>query len=63
MTLDDFCKLRYGRADPDYRPTKSHRDTVSWMCRNKTLPAWKVGRRWEIDDGVFERSGAAPLQR
>lgn len=61
MTLDEFCKMRYGRADPDYKPTKSHRDTVSWMCRNKTLPAKKVGRRWEIDDGVFDirESGAA----
>ena len=47
MNLDAYCRLRYGLADGE-KPTKSQRNTVSAMCRDGVLDAFKSGRRWLI---------------
>lgn len=53
MTLDGYCRIRYGLRD-DEAPTKAQRNTVSRMCRQGTLPAFKSGKRWFIKDGRFD---------
>lgn len=49
MSVDAYCEIRYG---PDFRKSKesvkSKRDTVSKMCREGTLDAFKSGSRWLI---------------
>ena len=49
VTIDRYCTLIYG-ADFAKSPEsiKSKRDTVSRMCRDGVLDAFKVGRRWLI---------------
>lgn len=47
MTIDSYIDLVYG---PQETPEllKSKRDTVSRMCRDGVLDAFKTGRRWLI---------------
>ena len=49
LSVDAYCEMVYG---PQFRVSdksiKSKRDTVSRMCRDGTLDAFKVGRRWLI---------------
>ena len=47
VNVDDYCRIRYGLRE-GAAPTKAQRNTVSWMCRNGTLDAFKSGRRWLI---------------
>ena len=49
-TVDEYCALVYGaKWDMDEKSKKSKRDTVSRMCRDKTLKSRKAGRRWLIE--------------
>ena len=49
MTIDEFCSTVYGPGwDSEPEKKKSKRDTVSRMCRDGVLDAFKVGRRWLI---------------
>lgn len=49
LSLDAYCELVYG---PQFRASeksiKSKRNTVSRMCRDGALDAFKSGRRWLI---------------
>lgn len=50
MTVDAFCAMVYGpNWDATDKSRKSKRDTVSRMCRDGTVEARKVGRRWLIE--------------
>lgn len=52
MTLDQYCQMRYGLGDK--RPTKAQRNTVSQMCRDGRVKAFKSGRRWLVDEGRID---------
>ena len=52
ITLDQYCRIRYGLGSGE-TPTKAQRNTVSKMCRDKVVPAFKSGRRWFINDERF----------
>lgn len=43
-----FCRWYY-ELEGGEEPTKSQVNAVSKMCRDGTLPAFKVGRKWFID--------------
>lgn len=49
ISLDAYCEIRYG---PEFKRTresvKSKRDTVSRLCREGKLDAFKSGNRWLI---------------
>lgn len=47
LTVDAYIELVYGKQ-ATARELKSKRDTVSRMCRDGTLRAFKSGRRWLI---------------
>ena len=49
MNVDDYCELRYGKEfRSSDKSVKSKRDTVSKMCRDGVLDAFKSGNRWLI---------------
>lgn len=49
VTIDAFCRITYGSEfEKSPQSIKSKRDTVSRMCRDGVLDAFKVGRRWLI---------------
>lgn len=49
LTVDGYCAVVYGPGwDATDRSKKSKRDTVSLMCRDGKLDAFKSGRRWLI---------------
>ena len=48
-SVDAYCELVYGPAfRASEKSIKSKRDTVSRMCRDGVLDAFKSGRRWLI---------------
>ena len=47
-TVKRFCRWRYELPESE-EPTKAQVNTVSKMCRDGTLPAWKVYGQWRID--------------
>ena len=50
LTLDQYCRMRYGLAS-DATPTKAQRNTVSQMFREgRVKGAFKSGRRWLVDE-------------
>ena len=53
MKLDEYCRIYYGLKDGE-RPTKSQRNSVSRMCREKRLDAVKSGSRWFIKEKELE---------
>lgn len=49
MNVDQVCAALYGAGwDKNEKSRKSKRDTVSRMCRDGTITARKVGRKWVI---------------
>lgn len=46
VNVDGYCDVRYGLRGRE--PTKAQRNTVSQMCRDGVLDAFKSGRRWFI---------------
>ena len=49
LSVDAYCELVYGESfRASDKSVKSKRNTVSRMCRNGTLDAFKVGKRWLI---------------
>lgn len=49
MNIDAYCLVAYGQGwDSTPGSKKSKRNTVSRMCRDGVLDAFKSGRRWLI---------------
>ena len=49
VSVDAYCEMAYGPAfRASEKSVKSKRDTVSRMCRDGVLDAFKSGRRWLI---------------
>ena len=59
VNLDAYCAIRYGLEGP---PTKAQRNTVSKMCRDGKLDAYKSGKRWfiRLEDANAEEMEDAP---
>ena len=53
MKLDEYCRIYYELKDGE-KPTKSQRNSVSRMCREKRLDAVKSGNRWFIKEKELE---------
>ena len=60
VNVDAYCEIRYGLAGVE--PTKAQRNTVSKMCRDGTLDAFKSGKRWliRLEEGNGEEKSGAP---
>ncbi len=47
LDVKRFCAIYYGLGDDD-EPTKAQRNSVARMCRNGTIPALRIGKRWFV---------------
>lgn len=54
MTVKKFCRTYYEIGDSE-EPTKTQQNAVARMCRDGSIPAQKLGKKWFVKVGELER--------